>query len=55
MPETMENPETPREQDNPKDSKDAADKKLDRIANDAAKRAGKTETSKDQSTGVVTW
>lgn len=55
MPEKMENPETPREQDRAKDSKEAADKRLDRIADKDAERAGKSETSKDQSTGVVTW
>jgi hypothetical protein len=55
MPETMENPETPREQDPAKDSKEAAEKRLDRMADKAAERAGKSETSKDESTGVVTW
>ncbi len=55
MADTLKNPQTPEEQDRSKDAENAEDKKLDRIADKDAKRAGETETRNDQSGGVVTW
>jgi hypothetical protein len=54
MPDTAESPKTPSQQDRLKDSETPADKELDRIADAAAERAGKTEKRYDQGHDIFT-
>lgn len=54
MSETRANAGTPQQNDPSKDAETTEDKKLDRIADDAAKRAGKTEQRFDQDHEIFT-
>jgi hypothetical protein len=54
MPDAAESPKTPKQQDRSKDSATPEDKELDRIADEAAKRAGETERRYDRSHDIFT-
>ncbi len=54
MPDRAGNPKTTTQNDPSKDSETTEDKKLDRIADDAAKRAGKTERRFDEDHDIFT-
>jgi hypothetical protein len=54
MTETLANAKTPQQEDPSKGSETTEDKKLDRIADDAAKRAGKTEQRFDEDHDIFT-
>ena len=54
MPETTKKSEVPVEPDRSKESEIAAEKRLDKLASEAAKRAGKTERRYDESHDIFT-
>jgi hypothetical protein len=54
MPDTLENKGRPTKKDPSKPSETSDDKKLDRIADDAAERAGKTEQRYDEDHNIFT-
>lgn len=54
MPDTLGNTKKPTPKDPSKTSETSEDKKLDRIADDAAERAGKTEERYDQEHDIFT-
>ena len=54
MPDTAESPKTPVPEDRSKDSETPANNELDRIADQAAERAGETERRYDQGHGIFT-
>jgi hypothetical protein len=54
MPNPVGNPKTPSQKAPAKGSETTEDKKLDRIADDAAKRAGKTEKRYDEDHDIFT-
>jgi hypothetical protein len=54
MPDTLGNTKTPIQKDPLKESETTEDKKLDRIADDAAKRAEKTEQRYDEGHDIFT-
>jgi hypothetical protein len=54
MPNPVGNPKTPSRKDPAKGSEVTEDKKLDRIADDAAERAGKTEQRYDEDHDIFT-
>ncbi len=54
MPDTLGNTSRPTQEDSSKPSETSDDKKLDRIADDAAERAGKTEQRYDEDHDIFT-
>jgi hypothetical protein len=54
MPDKLGNASTPTRKDPSKTSETSDDKKLDRIADDAAERAGKTEQRYDEDHDIFT-
>lgn len=54
MSDKAESPKIPKQQDRSEDSETPADKDLDRIADEAAQRAGETEKRYDQSHDIFT-